>query len=69
MRGGAARAWGSWRGQSTRALQIKGWACGVGLKFPITSDGSGVPREASETQVQANLPSLFPIPPLVSLGS
>lgn len=46
-----------------------GWACGVGLKFPITSDGSGVPKEASETQVQANLPSLFPIPPLVSLGS
>lgn len=32
----------SWRGQSARALQIWGTECGVGLKFPITSDGLGV---------------------------
>lgn len=32
----------SWRGQSARALQIWGRECGVGLKFPITSDGLGV---------------------------
>lgn len=70
MRGGSSRAWGPSGGRGREICRSGGRRVGLGLKFPVTSDGLGVPGEASETRVQANLPSLPPPPaPPVSLGS
>lgn len=68
-RGGSSRAWGPSGGRTRGICQSGGRRAGLGLKFPVTSDGSGVPGEASETRVLANFPSLAsPPPPPVSLG-